>query len=137
MRRMLFRVLGAAGLLAALAPPARAQECPWECGQDPVCGMPEECSSPVVMSDWMTIQVVLGDRKAGDIRGFQYVGKRTERVYFREVPRPDPVLVQGHECRWRFHYVGKSTWRERYCVENGVEQPFARHTQFGEHTARK
>lgn len=145
MRRMLFSVLGMAGLLAALAPPVRAQECSQACGQDEVWRTDgkrywrttEECTAPFVMSDRMTIQVAPGDRKEGDVQGFQYVGKRTERVYFREVPRPEPVLVQGHACRWRMHYVGKTTTRERYCVENGVEQPFARHTQFGEHTARK
>jgi hypothetical protein len=60
-----------------------------------------------------------------DVQGFKYVGKRTERVYFREVPRQE--LAEGHECSWRMKYERKSMSREGFCVENGLEHPYAYH----------
>lgn len=50
------------------------------------------------------------------------MGKRTERVYFREVPRTAPEMLKGHACSWRLHYDGKRTTRENFCVVNCVVQ---------------
>jgi len=125
MSRMVMGALGAAGLLALLAVPAQGQEN----GKDYVwhtdgkrCWRTEEYVKPFVMPTTMTIEVAPGDRKEGDVPGFKYLGKRTERVYFREVQRPAPEVAQGHECAWRLHITGKQTTRENYCVVNGVEQ---------------
>lgn len=158
-------VMGVAGLWAALASPAVAQEdrqdCDYRTDHREYCGPADACAMTCGGSDWVwhtdgkrywrteertvpyrtpdtvTIQVAPGDRKEGDLQGFQYLGKRTERVYFREVPRPAPQVVRGHQCTWRMHYVGKTTWRERFCVEDGVEQPYAHYARHGEHVAKK
>ena len=123
MIRMLMGSLGLAGLLAALAGPAVAldHDKDWVWHTDGKrWWRTEEVVKPFVMPTTMTIEVAPGEQKDGDVQGFKYVGKRTERVYFREVPRPAEV-VKGHECSWRLHYVGKQTTRENYCVENGAE----------------
>jgi len=123
MRRMVMGVLGAAGLLAALGGPAVAldHDKDWVWHTDGKrYWRTEEVVKPFIMPSTMTIEVAPGDQQPGDVRGIKYVGKRTERVYFREVPRPAPELA-SHECTWRLHYEGKRTTRENYCVVDGVE----------------
>ena len=128
MIRLFSSLLGVAGLLAALAPPATAQEQ----GKDWIWtsdgkrySRTEGDVKPFVMPTTTTIEVAPGEQREGDVQGFKYLGKRTERVYFREVPRQE--LAKSHECSWRMTYVGKTMSREQFCVENGVEQPFAHH----------
>ena len=129
MLRMVMGLMGVAGLLAAIAAPAVAQEN----GKDWVWHTDgkrywrtEEEVKPFVMPTTTTIEVAPGEQKEGDVQGFKYLGKRTERVYFREVPRQE--LAKGQECSWRMTYVGKTMSREQFCVENGVEQPYALHS---------
>jgi hypothetical protein len=140
MRRMLMSLLGVAGLLAALAPPAVAQECDtdWVWHSDGKrYWRTQEYVQPEDTFPTMNVVVAAGERKEGDFRGVRYVGKQTERVYLREVPRPAPALPTGHECAWRFRYVGKTTTREWFCREHAVEQPYAHHAQPPEHTVKK
>jgi len=125
MFKMLMGSLGLAGLLAAFAGPAAGQDN----GKDWVWHTngkhwwrTEEVVKPVVMPTTTTVEVAPGDQNECDVQGFKIVGKRTERVYFREVPIPAPEVVKGHECSWRLHYDGKRTTRENFCVVNGVEQ---------------
>ena len=128
MRRMLMSLLGVAGLLAALAPPAAAQDngMEWVRHTDGKrYWRTEECVSPFVMPTTTTIEVAPGEQREGDVQGTKYVGKSMTRVYYREVPRQ--AVAQGHQCSWRMTYVGKTMSREQFCVENGVEQPFAHH----------
>lgn len=125
MKRMLTAALALGSLLGGLAVPAAAQDerTDWVWHTDGKrWWRTEEVVKPFVMPTTMTIEVAPGQQKEGDILGFKYIGKRMERVYFREVPRPAPEVVKGHECSWRLHYVGKRTTRENYCVVNGVEQ---------------
>jgi len=120
---MLIRLLGVAGLLGALAPPALAQDGRKDWGwhsDGKRYWRTEEFAKPFVMPTTTTIEVAPGDQKEGDVLGSKYVGKRTERVYFREVPQGP---AKDHECSWRMNYVGKTMSREQFCVENGVEQP--------------
>jgi len=137
MSRILMGLIGAAGLLAALAAPAVAQEN----GKDWVWHSngkrywrTEEVVKPFVMPTTTTVEVARGEQREGDVLGYKSVGKSSERVYFREVPRQEPV--QGHQCSWRMTYTGKTMSREQFCVENGVEQPYAIHRapQPREHT---
>ena len=126
MRRMLVSLLGVVGLLAALAPPAAAQDngMDWVWHTDGKrWWRTEECVIPFVMPTTTTIEVAAGQETEGDVRGMKYTGKSMERVYFREVPRYE--VARGHQCSWRMTYAGKSMLREDFCVENGVEQPYA------------
>jgi hypothetical protein len=128
MSRMLMGALGLAGLLAALATPVPAQtsDTDWVWHTDGKrWWRSEEVVQPVAMPTTMTVEVAPGDEQPGDVQGFKYVGKTTERVYFREVPRPSPELAKGHECSWRTHYDGKRVLREDFCVIDGTEQACA------------
>jgi len=125
---MLMSLLGVAGLLAALAPPAAAQDngMEWVRHTDGKrYWRTEECVSPFVMPTTTTIEVAPGEQREGDVQGTKYVGKSMTRVYYREVPRQ--AVAPGHQCSWRTTYVRKSMGREDFCVENGVEQPYAHH----------
>lgn len=62
------------------------------------------------------------EREEGDDWRLRYQGKRTDKVYTREVPIPP--APSGHVCSWRYHYDGKRTWRERFCIVDGVEHPY-------------
>ena len=142
MRRTMITLLGVAGLLAALAPPAAAQEngkdWVWHTDGKRYWRTEEFVKPPYVTPTTMTVDVAPGDHQQGDSWRMSYVGKRTERVYTREVPRPAPEFAKGHECSWRLHYVGKRTTREWFCTEDGVEHPYAYfHTDGHKHTVRK
>jgi hypothetical protein len=70
----------------------------------------------------VTREIPPEERREGDEWRLRYQGKRTDKVYTREVPLlPAPA---GHECSWRYHYSGKRTWRERFCIVDGVEHPY-------------
>jgi hypothetical protein len=125
MSRMLMGVLGAAGLLAAVtgSAPAQTSDTDWVWHTDGKrWWRTEEVVKPFAMPPTMIVEVAPGDEKPGDVRGVKYLGKRTEIVYFREVPRPSSDLAKGHECSWRMHYDGKHTTRESFCVVDGTEQ---------------
>lgn len=139
MRRMLMGLMGVTGLLAALAAPAAAQEN----GKDWVWHTngkrywrTEEFVKPYVVPTTMTVDVAPGDQKEGDSWRMNYVGKRMERVYTRDVQRPATDVVKGHECTWRLHYVGKHTTRENYCIVDGVEQSCPGFAKSGECLAK-
>ena len=53
---------------------------------------------------------------------YRTVGKTVERVYFREVPRPAPVVEKGHFCNVRVETVGKHVEFRHFCKVNGVEK---------------
>ena len=138
MRRMLISLMGVAGLLAALAPPAAAQEncTDWVWHTDGKrYWRTEEYVKPYVLPATTTIQMVAGEQRASDVQGLKYFGKRTEWVYFREVPSQE--FAKTHECSWRMKYVGKTMSREEFCIENGVEQSYAHHSPSHEHSVKK
>lgn len=69
-----------------------------------------------------TREIPPGERQDGDDWRLHYEGKRTEKVYTRDVPVPPPTT--GHVCSWRYRYEGKRLWRERFCIVDGVEHPY-------------
>jgi hypothetical protein len=115
--------LGVAALLAALAGPAMAQETQtvWRT-EGKHWSRSEEAVKPFVMPTTYLTEVAAGEEKAGDVQGFKYLGKRTEVVYFREMPFAE-APQKGHECGWRMVYEKKSTIQRHFCLENGVEKP--------------
>jgi hypothetical protein len=137
MNKMLMSALGVAGILAALAGPAVAQE---GCGERNCKAdgkrltRTEGVVNPCVESTTMTVAVAPGDRREGDSWRMKYDGKRTTREYTREVLLPE--VVKGHECTWRFRTVGRTATRENYCVVNGVEQSCYGMNNAGECIAR-
>ena len=66
------------------------------------------------------IEVKPEDRQAGDIEGMKYVGKRTERAYFREVP-VTTESAKGHVCSWRMVYEKKQVVKRDTCIVDGAE----------------
>ncbi|MBV8879661.1 MAG: hypothetical protein JO332_06855 [Planctomycetaceae bacterium] len=133
---MLISSLAAAGLVAAFSAPARAQEY----RNDGTCEAKQEwCTDEPGRVDGVpytsTVVVSRRDRHPGDIRGFRYVGKTMEPVYLRTAPWTGPVVNDGPH--WRLHYVGKTTAREYYTVENGVEKPYFARSRHHHHHARK
>ena len=121
MNRMLKGVMGVAGLLAALAGPAVAQETDWVWKTDGKrYWRTEEIKKPFVMPKTYLKEVPAGEQKEGVVQGFKYVGKRTEIVYFRETPFPE--APKGHECSWKMVYERKQVNKVHHCVVNGAEQ---------------
>lgn len=78
--------------------------------------------SPLVTPEKTTVDVPPNERREGDSWRMKYVGKTMERVYTREVERPAPKA--GHECTWRMRYQGKRSFREYYCLVDGVERSY-------------
>ena len=128
MTRSWMAVLGLASMLAALAACAVAQE-----GEQSCCTTSyapegkhlvrkEYCPEPFEMPSTTLIQVAPGEQQEGDFYAYRTEGKRTVRIYLREVPVAAPEVAQGHECSYRYRPVGKSTVREQFCIVNGQEQ---------------
>ena len=73
------------------------------------------------MPDTVRIEVKAEDRQPGDIEGMKYVGKRTERVYFRDVERKAESASEAKctgskdGCNYMFITVGKHTERRSFC----------------------
>jgi len=122
MRRNLMGFLGVAALLAALAAPAMAQETQtvWQT-DGKRWSRSEEAVKPFVMPTTYRMEVAAGEEKAGDVQGFKYLGKRTEAVYFREMPFAE--APKGHECSWKMVYEKKAMSQRHFCLENGAEKP--------------
>jgi hypothetical protein len=114
-------MLGALALLAALATPAVAQEKEWVWKTDGKRYFrTEEIVKPFVMPATYLAEVPAGAEKAGDVEGFKYLGKRTEKVFFREMPFAE--AQKGHECTWKMVYEKKAVYKNHYCLVNGAEQ---------------
>jgi hypothetical protein len=138
MARKLMVVLGVLGSLAAIAGPAAAQEKnDWVWHTDGKrWWRTEEPVMPAMMPKTYLAEVPAGEQKEGDIQGFKYVGKRTERVYFRETPFAE-APKSGHECSWRMVYEKKSVNKYHFCIVNGVEQACAGMDAAGECLGKK
>ena len=121
MDRKLMGVLGAVALLAAVAAPAMAQEKDWVWKTDGKrYWRVEEIVKPFVMPATYLKEVPAGEEKAGDVQGFKYIGKRTEKVFFRETPFAEGP--KGHECTWKMVYEKKQVNKLHHCLVNGAEQ---------------
>lgn len=121
MRRNMMALLGVTALLAALAGPAVAQETQtvWKTDGKRYWRT-EEIVKPFVMPKTYLKEVAAGEQKDGDVRGFKYLGKRTEVVYFRETPFAE--APKGHECTWKMVYEKKQVNKLHHCLVNGAEQ---------------
>ncbi len=119
----LMGVLGVAAFVAALAGPAVAQEekkdWVWHTNGKRYWRT-EEIVKPFVMPATYLKEVPAGEEKAGDVQGFKYLGKRTEKVFFRETPFAE--APKGHECSWRMVYEKKQVNKYHHCIVNGAEQ---------------
>ena len=117
----LMGVLGVAALLAALAGPAVAQEKEFVWKTDGKrYWRTEEIVKPFVMPATYLKEVAAGEEKAGDVEGFKYLGKRTEKVFFRETPFAE--ALKGHECTWKMVYEKKAVNKVHFCEVNGAEK---------------
>ena len=70
------------------------------------------------------IEVKPEDRQPGDVEGFKTVGKRTERVYYRDVERKpqaaaDSTCTSKEGCNYAFFTEGKRIERRSFCEHNG------------------
>ena len=77
------------------------------------------------MPNTVRIEVKAEDRQAGDTQGMKLVGKRTERVFFRDVERKAETAnadCSGSKdsCNYTFVTVGKHTERRTFCEHNDV-----------------
>jgi hypothetical protein len=121
MRRNLMAVLGVAALVAALAGPAMAQEKDYVWKTDGKrYWRTEEIVKPFVMPATYLKELAAGEEKAGDVEGFKYLGKRTEKVFFRETAFAE--APKGHECTWKMVYEKKYVNKVHFCEVNGAEQ---------------
>ena len=137
MKQIMMSVLLTSGLLGSFALPAMAQTdskktpdcCTWSyvtegrravrkttCVNDEAGKMPST----------MRVEVKPEDRQSGDDWGLKIVGKRTERVYYREVPRPAQAAANTDcehakskdDCNASFFTVGKRSERKVFCDRN-------------------
>lgn len=70
------------------------------------------------------IEVKPEDRQPGDSEGFKTVGKRTERVYYRDVERKPQTAAEStcttkEGCDVSFFTEGKRIERRSFCEHNG------------------
>lgn len=68
------------------------------------------------------IEVKPEDRKPGDIEGFKTVGKRTERVWYRDVeqkPAAESTCTTKEGCNTAFFTEGKRIERRSFCEHGG------------------
>jgi len=122
MCRKAMGALGVLALLAALATPAVAQEKEYGWKTDGKrYWRTEEATAPVPMPATYLKEVPAGEEKAGDVQGFKYLGKRTEAMFFREVPFAE--APKGHECTWKMVYEKKAVYQNHFCQVNGAEKP--------------
>ncbi len=137
MRRNMMGALGVVTMLAALAGTAMAQETRtvWKTDGKRWTHS-EEIVKPFVMPTTRTMEVAAADKQAGDVQGFKYIGKRTEVVYFREVPLENNV-VKGHECTWKMVYEKKSSFKQHFCLVDGIAQTCPGMNQAGECLGKK
>ena len=137
MKQIMMSALLATGFPNAFAGPALAQSgsgktpdcCAWGYvteGKQSVRRIWCVNEEPAKMPTTMRIEVKPEDRQPGDGWGYKTVGKRTERVYYREVERkPEPAENTdcGHakskdDCNAGFFTVGKRTERRAFCDRN-------------------
>jgi hypothetical protein len=131
MNRLVVAVLGVVGLLGLLAGPALAQAEPEKkscCSygyftEGKHVARKEFCESsePFRMPETWIVQVAPSEQRAGDLYAYATVGKRTERVILREVPRVPAEVVKGHECFYGWFNVAKHTERKMLCGIDGNE----------------
>ena len=80
------------------------------------------CAQDQKSANALRIEVKPEDRQAGDIEGSKTVGKRTERVYFRDVEQKATTesTCSGSKdnCNYTFVTVGKHTERRSFCEHN-------------------
>jgi len=82
------------------------------------------CIQDQKSANTIRIEVKPGDRQAGDIEGRKTVGKRTERVYFRDVERKTDSAAEANcsgskeDCNYMFVTLGKHTERRSFCDHN-------------------
>ena len=135
MFRKMTGLLGVAAMLATLATPAVAQEKEWVWKTDGKrYWRTEEVVKPFVMPQTYLKEVAAGEEKAGDVEGMKYIGKRTEKVFFRETPFAE--APKGHECTWKMVYEKKYVNKLHYCLVNGAEKPCPGMTPAGECLAK-
>lgn len=78
------------------------------------------------MPTTMRVEVRPEDRQPGDDWGLKMVGKRTERVTYRDVPRTPEVVANTDceqakskdDCNASFFTVGKRSERRAFCDRN-------------------
>ena len=130
MRKLMWSMLGAAGLLAALAGTARAQEETKRVYN----GKRWEWVAVKADEKPTTLLVALapGEEKEGDIPGTTTVGKNTVLVYFRRVPIPAAEVAKGHTCSERVTTVLKHLEVRHFCRVDGAEKPCPGMTKAGE-----
>ena len=122
MRRNMMGLLGVVTMLAALAGSALAQETQTVWKTDGTrWSHSEEIVKPFVMPATTRIEVAAGEQKEGDVQGFKYTAKRTETVYFREGPLANNP-AKGHECTWKMVYEKKSSFKQHFCLVDGLSQ---------------
>jgi len=121
MRRNMMGVLGVVAMLAALAGTAMAQETQTVWKTDGKrWTRSEEAVKPFVMPATYLKEVAAGEEKAGDVEGFKYLQKRTEKVFFRETPFAE--APKGHQCTWKMVYENKAVNKVHFCNVNGAQQ---------------
>lgn len=85
------------------------------------------CVQDQKVANKVRIEVKAEDRQPGDIEGMKYVGKRTERAYFRDVEhKAEPVADtkcsgSKDDCNYTFVTVGKHTERRFFCEHNNQQ----------------
>jgi hypothetical protein len=152
MKTIMMSALAAVGFLAFVGTPAMAQDAGKKnddcCANktEPCCGKADEnctwsltlegkrtvrkyhCNedAKAKMPNTVRIEVKPEDRQAGDIEGMKIVGKRTERVFFRDVERKTEtanVDCSGTKdaCNYTFVTVGKRTQRRSFCEHNNQQ----------------
>ena len=121
MRKAWMGVLAVVALFAVLAGPAAAEEGNkvWRLNGKRWEFVPEKLT-PAPEATTVRVEV---PKAEAETWGYRTVGKKTERVYYREVPRPAPVVEKGHFCNLRVETHGKRTVWHHFCKVNGVEKP--------------
>lgn len=134
MKQIMMSVLLTSGLLGSFAVPAMAQSdskkssdcCTWGYvteGKRAVrktwCVSEDAGKMPATVR----VEVKPEDRQPGDDWGLKIVGKRTERVYYREVPRTSEAAASTDcehakskdDCNASYFTVGKRSDRRAFC----------------------